>query len=140
MLKINIYNIPQHPKRQVSQQFKYAVILPKKELQTQKDFLQQVFAGLKIDMHTDVNLIVVSPEMLGQQTIKLKNTGSNKYIIFEFEATDLQLPFSSTFFEKNIHADRAYIFFPAIQVFIDEKAKGGARPLAKMLWNALKAF
>lgn len=117
---------------------KVMVIANENEVENDLDFLRNVLSPLGFE-EQDVYLII-TPNTALSFTELCQNYDFNNLVLFGLTPVQIGLQVQAKLYQPLNISKKQIMFADGVEIFMEEKAKGGARPKAKQLWVALKSF
>ena len=143
LLDFPIYDLPETVKEDhnfLGQGNKDVIVIAKADdVGNGIEFLQSVLSPLGINYPEDPYILITSNPRVSFTGL-CQNYDFSKLLLFGVDPKSLGLQISTPFYHPINLVKKQLIFVESIEVFTEEKAKGGPRPKAKNLWLSLKSF
>lgn len=118
---------------------KIMVIANADDVGNEIEFLQSVLSPLGIKYPEDPLVLITSNPRVSFTDL-CQNYDFRELLLFGVDPKSIGLQISPPAYQSINIAKKQLIFVEPIEVFIEEKTKGGSRPKAKNLWVSLKSF
>lgn len=115
------------------------IIVNESENQDKLDFVYSVFAPLDFQPGDVFVILVTTSEIPGFAQLS-RNYDFDRLILFGVNPAQLGVQILPKPYLPIKLLKKELLFADEVDVFLEEKSKGGGRPKAKQLWLALKSF
>lgn len=117
---------------------KVMVIANENDVENDLEFLRNVLSPLGLQEQDVFLLITLKPAL--SFTELCQNYDFNNLVLFGLTPLQIGLQVQAKLYHPLNISKKQIMFVDGVELFMEEKAKGGTRPKAKQLWVALKSF
>jgi hypothetical protein len=118
---------------------KVMVIVNESKHESKLEFVKTVLAPLGVEEQDAFIILLTSDSKLSFAELG-RNYDFDHLILLGVKAVQIGLQIQTTLYLPIKLNKKELVFTDAVDIFLEEKEKGGARPKAKQLWVTLKSF